>query len=72
MSNDLVRVRIALTMDDDWNWQAFGSSKVQGLKSFEYLLGRGTSRYWLEAMIPVPAPTEIVEVTVTEVTEAGP
>ncbi len=52
-----VRVRIAVAVDDDGDWQAFGGSGYADHKLSEYVkarVGQQHSMHWVEAELPVP------------------
>ena len=65
-----VRVRIAVAVNEQGKWNAFGYSSSSDENSkqlaFECLDGEGVeSLYWIEADLPIPSPT-IIEGTVTD------
>ena len=57
MSARTVRVRIAVAVDPDGGWSAWGGSGVKDHVSMSYAtdgVGEGEARHWVEADLPVP------------------
>lgn len=62
-----VKVRIAVAVDPDGDWNACGWSSATDKTARDLAtetVGEGEAVYWLEAELPVPA-TQVVQATVT-------
>lgn len=57
-----VKVRIAVAVDADGDWNACGGSGMDDGEAMDIaidVVGNGEARYWLTAELPVPEPQEI-------------
>ena len=62
-----VKVRIAVVLDEDGGWSANGwggrgvpvPDNVQIISAVEFLAMPAAGRYWVNAELPIPEPTEI-------------